>query len=429
MFKYLGDDGEIHSEYYQLIKNAEHKTYEIELKDKIIKGAFKVNYDGESGFAYHVLEGNVFHFMSEKNVISQKIEKEFKQAELNSLSLNDFNIALKDGRNEEKEVELYWVRFFDTNNKLHLKKGYSGKINGEEVFLLKELNKLEYIEKNKCDSIIFIEKMLKLTKEETEEKELKAAKDFLKERNITIKNLDLEENKLNVYNLINQIKSFEGKYGKLTEEEISFEDSKSAYKFIVNVEHSKKEQQNELVFKEKFGFDIEVNLDDKNKNALIKILNQNGRELSALVVQDVFQTSEVERKVLFKKYSDDEDYIKQDIDFVFFDLANENKDIKIYENGKILENIEDSKYFEIYKLFSEYGFSNNIDVGNFEGEVNEVIFEDLELRLESINFNKTDWRNFFTNQYNMSEDASLNELSEKIKNENSGVKNTTRQKI
>lgn len=428
MFKYLGEDGEINSEYYRLVKNAEHKLYDIELKDGSQRVAFKVKYDNEIGFAYHVMEGNVFHFTSENNIVSQKLQKEFKPAIIKDLSVSDFKIALRDGRNENKEVELLNVVFFNENNKSIMKKGFSGKINETDIIIFRENSKIEYIERDKCISVLLLEKQIKLTEEESKEKELKESFAFLEERKIHINKNDEKITNINLYMLVNEIKRFEDRYGQINEE-LNFGTLKELSNYIKDKEVYKKELENQNLFKEKFNFDIEVKLEEKDKKATIKITDVNSKELSVLVVDDVFHTETVKREVLFKKYSDDDDYIEEDIDFVFFDLNNEDKKIEIYENGKILNNVSESNYRSIYELIGEKGFSNNLNVGNLENEINEIIYEDLELQLESMSFTKTEWRNFFTNQYTMSDSQGVDLISEKIKQDLNEKRSRPKQQI
>lgn len=428
MFKYLGDDGEINSEYYSLVKNAEHKLYDIELKDGSQRVAFKVKYDNEIGFAYHVMEGNVFHFTNENNIVSQKLQKEFKPAIIKDLSVSDFKLALRDGRNENKEVELLNVVFFNENNKSIMKKGFSGKIEETEIIIFRENSKIEYIERDKCISVILLEKQVKLTEEESKEKELKESFAFLEERKIHINKNDEKITNINLYMLVNEIKRFEDRYGQINEE-LNFGTLKELSNYIKDKEVYKKELENQNLFKEKFNFDIDVKLEEKDKKAVIKITDINSKELSVLVVGDVFHTETIKREVLFKKYSDDDDYIEEDIDFVFFDLNNEDKKIEIYENGKILNNISESNYRSIYELIGEKGFSNNLNVGNLENEINEIIYEDLELQLESMSFTKTEWRNFFTNQYTMSDSQGVDLISEKIKQDLNEKRSRPKQQI
>ncbi len=428
MFKYLGEDGKPHSEYYNLISKATHELYKINLKDGSTREAFKVNYEGKSGYAYHVLEGNVFHFTEQENVLSESLYKKISPAVLKKITLEEFNLAIKNGRTENKEVQLFNVEFYNDKNKSFYRKGYLGNIDGIEVLVFKEGSKMDFIEKNKAHSLILLEAVVKLTTEETKEKEFKEAIQFLSERKIKVHEID-ENSNLNLYFLINQIKTFEYKYGSISDKEQEFDTLRNVSNFIKKVELEKKELENELSFKEKFGFDIEIKLNKEDNNAIIKIINTNGKELSALVVNDIYHTSEIEREITNYKFGEKGDYNTEDVEFIFFDLNNDEKDVKIYESGKILTHITESVYFPIYKKFEENGFSNSDLVGNMDDQIKEVIFEDLELRLENMNFNKVEWRNFFKNEYEMEDKKEIDELSEKIKSEIISSKSKQKQQI
>lgn len=428
MFKYLGEDGNQHAEYYNLISKAPHELYEINLKDGSTREAFKVNYEGKEGYAYHVLEGNVFHFTEKENVLSESLHKKINPAVLKQLTLDEFNLAIKNGRTENKEVQLFNVEFYNEQNKSFYRKGYSGNIEGIEVLVFKEGSKMDFIEKNKAHSSTLLETMVKLTTEETKEKEFKEAMQFLSERKIKVHEID-ENSNLNLYFLINQIKTFEYKYGSISDKEQEFDTLRNVSNFIKKVELEKKELENELSFKEKFGFDIEIKLNKEDNSAIIKIINTNGKELSALVVNDIYHTSEIEREITNYNFGEKGDYNTEDVEFIFFDLNNDEKDIKIYESGKILTDITESVYFPIYKKFEENGFSNSDLVGNMDDQIKEVIFEDLELRLENMNFNKVEWRNFFKNEYEMEDKKEIDELSERIKSEIISSKSKQKQQI
>lgn len=415
MFKYLGNDGEINNEYYKLISHSENKLYEIDLQDGSKREAFKVIYEGKEGYAYHVLEGNVFHFTQKENIVNEKEKLIFTPAIEIKLSSEDFNQAIKNGRTENKEVQLFNIEYYNEKNRFFSKKAYLAKIEENDFFVFKDGSNMKCIPKAAAYSSTLLESVVKLTIEETKEKEYKEALNFFKEKNIKIKELE-NQNTLNLYYLINQLKTFESKYGNLVEKEKEFLTLKDFSDFIRTVELEKKEIQNENKFKEKFAFDIEIILNKEENKALLKITNVNGKELSVLEVNDVFQETEVRREVIYKKFNEDDDYIDQEIEFIFFDLNNEDKEIKIYENGKIIKSISESNYFEIYKKFEECAFSNNINVGKMDNEINEIIFDGLELRLENISFNKVEWRNFFKNEYEMSDQYGVDEITKNLEN-------------
>lgn len=393
---YLGEDGDINSEYYHLIRNSAYKNEANYYKFKInpdvhpeyqnieFKG-FLVKKDNQLGFALYHAEGNIFQFAPQSIAIEEEKITDFTFTEPLKITKEQAITAIYNSSlNDNEKIEKHFIQYLTKHGKLKFERAYKTTegfvfndtfndqyshrtnffIPKESVFLISnslietvQTKSLECIKREEYEKTHYFRmkaefnnNLIKLSERQIyplltnntvellkNEKETDHA--FFKEYSSVERLVKIIENieKLMNIPLINTENTENTDVKKLIDK----------YKNMFNVVKLNAEN---LDFLEKYGFHFNTTFNDSENILEIKILNGQDKQISKLKVEQA--KSEIKVR--------DNDYYEQTVEVYYLDLFKntemENQKVTVFEGNKQFDTIENSKYINFYQLFSDKTF-------------------------------------------------------------------------
>jgi hypothetical protein len=437
METYLGESS---SDYNNLVSKSivDNEIEQFNIKNS--RGDFtgyKVEKDGEQGYAYYHSEGSFFEFSPENECNVTLLQKQLVTTRT-ALTAEQSNEAIFAMRNERtKHVSKYQVEFTGTNLMKSSVEATKAKHNNEDGFIysqqikhhtLPELDRTQNVFINKSNVNVLERKnsykLLSHKEKMAEQIEDRKSQyhvvvDFFKNNNIDLKDIPNEKDYVDrlhysVDSVVKKIENFIEKYN-----------TNSFIKTYNDISHlsdditKETNTQNTLAIQNKlnseFGFHIEVTEDFCNEQFSLDIKDENGKKLSSLILSDAFY--DYEQVIGTDERNND---IEVDVSFTTLDLYNEceveDKEIKIYESGSFIS-LEDSKYKEFYELFNNIAFTctEEVEEHGCETVINEY---DDSFNVENVDLSNKLEANHFAKETLDNNPTIANKFSNKNSNKN-----------